>query len=98
MLIKCLSDSAEEAFRIMSKLELVFTPKHGSWLNTAERELGLLTRQCLSDRLGTQADVELRVGEWESDRNSRQKGINWQFTTENARIKLKRLYPKVELR
>jgi len=98
MLIKCLSDSAEEAFRIMSKLELVFTPKHGSWLNTAERELSLLTRQCLSDRLGTQADVELRVGEWESDRNSRQKGINWQFTTENARIKLKRLYPKVELR
>ena len=90
--------SAEEAFRLMSKLELVFTPKHGSWLNMAEPELSVLTRQCLNDRLGTQSEVKRRVGEWESDRNNRQKGISWRFTTEDARIKLKRLYPKVELR
>lgn len=90
--------SAEQAFRLMSKLEIVFTPKHGSWLNVAEPELSVLTRQCLNDRMGTQSEVERRVGEWESDRNDRQKGINWRFTTEDARIKLKRLYPKIELR
>ena len=90
--------SAEQAFRLMSKLEIVFTPKHGSWLNVAEPELSVLTRQCLNDRMGTQSEVERRVGEWESDRNDRQKGINWRFTTEDARIKLKRLYPKIGLR
>lgn len=90
--------SAEEAFRLMSKLEIVFTPKHGSWLNMAEPELSVFTRQCLNDRVGTQSEVERRVDEWESDRNERQTGINWRFTTDDARTKLKRLYPNVELR
>ena len=89
---------AVEAARLMNRLELVYTPKHGSWLNMAEPELSVLTRQCFTDRVGTQAEVERRTSEWESDRNTRQKGIDWQFTTDKARTKLKRLYPKVELR
>lgn len=93
-----LAFSADEAFRLMSKLELVFTPKHGSWLNMAEPELSVLTRQCFCDRVGTEVEVAGRVGAWESDRNERQTGIDWRFTTEGARIKLKRLYPKIELR
>lgn len=90
--------SAVEASRLMNRLELVYTPKHGSWLNMAEPELSVLTRQCFTDRVGTQAEAERRTSEWESDRNTRQKGIDWQFTTDKARTKLKRLYPKVELR
>ena len=89
---------AVEAARLINRLELVYTPKHGSWLNMAEPELSVLTRQCFTDRVGTEAEVERRTSEWESDRNSRQKGIDWQFTTDKARTKLKRLYPKVELR
>ncbi len=89
---------AEEAFRLMSKLELVFTPKHGSWLNMAEPELSVMTRQCFSDRVDSQAEVERRIAAWQADRNERQTGINWQFSTADARIKLKRLYPKIELR
>lgn len=89
---------AAEAARLMNRLELVYTPKHGSWLNMAEPELSVLTRQCFTDRVGTEAEVERRTSEWESDRNTRQKGIDWQFTTDKARTKLKRLYPKIELR
>jgi len=89
---------AEEAYRLMSKLELVFTPKHGSWLNMAEPELSVMTRQCFSDRVGSQAEVKRRIAAWQADRNERQTGINWQFSTADARIKLKKLYPKVELR
>jgi len=89
---------ADEAYRLMSKLELVFTPKHGSWLNMAEPELSVLTRQCFCDRVGTESEVESRVNAWQSDRNERQTGIEWRFTTEDARIKLKRLYPNVEMR
>ncbi len=87
----------EEASRLMTRLEIVYTPKHGSWLNMAEPELSVLTRQCLSDRVDSQKEVERRTSEWESDRNTRQKGIDWQFTTEKARTKLKRLYPKIKL-
>ena len=90
--------AAIEANRLMNRLELVYTPKHGSWLNMAEPELSVLTRQCFTDRVGTEAEVERRTSEWESDRNTRQKGIDWQFTTDKARIKLKRLYPIIELR
>lgn len=89
---------AEEAYRLMNKLELVFTPKHGSWLNMAEPELSVMTRQCFADRVGSQAEAERRITAWTSDRNARQTGIDWQFTTEDARIKLNRLYPKIELR
>jgi hypothetical protein len=88
---------AAEAYRLMSKLDLVFTPKHGSWLNMAEPELSVLTRQCFTDRVGSQKEVTRRVSEWDKDRNKRQKGIDWQFTTENARIKLHRLYPNIKL-
>lgn len=88
---------AEEAFRIMSRIELVHTPKHGSWLNMAEPELSVLTRQCFTDRVGEQTEVESRCLAWKGDRNKRQKGIDWQFTNHKARVKLKRLYPKIEL-
>lgn len=90
--------AADEAFRILSRIELVYTPKHGSWLNMAEPELSVMTRQCFADRVGTQQDVANRITAWQKDRNQRQIGINWQFSTEDARVKLKRLYPKVELR
>ncbi len=81
----------------MQRFEFVNTPKHGSWLNMAEPELSVLTRQCFTDRVGSQKEVARRVSEWEKDRNKRQKGIDWQFTTENARIKLHRLYPRIKL-
>ena len=87
---------ADEAFRLLSKLELVFTPKHGSWLNMAEPELSVMTRQCFSDRVGTQAEAEKRITAWYAARNENQTGINWRFTTDDARIKLKR-YPKIEM-
>ena len=90
--------SADEAYRLMSKLDLVHTPKHGSWLNMAEPELSVMTRQCFSDRVESQAEAKHRITAWQSDRNERQTGIDWQFTTDKARIKLKRLYPKIELR
>ena len=88
----------EEAYRLMSRLEIVYTPKHGSWLNMAEPELSVMTRQCFSDRVGSQTEAERRIAAWQVDRNERQTGIDWQFSTDNARIKLKRLYPKIELR
>ena len=87
----------QEAFRLLEKLELVFTPKHGSWLNMAEPELSVMTRQCFSDRVASQSDAEHRITQWFQARNKSQTGINWRFTTADARIKLKRLYPKVEL-
>lgn len=89
--------SPEEAFRIASRIKIVHTPKHGSWLNMAEPELSVLTRQCFGDRVGEQSEVERRCEDWETDRNNRQKGIDWQFTNDKARTKLKRLYPKIEL-
>ena len=88
---------ADEAFRIMNRIELVHTPKHGSWLNMAEPELSILTRQCFTKRIGQQKEVERRCNAWKAHRNKHQKGIDWQFTKENARVKLKQLYPNVEL-
>ena len=85
-----------EAMRLVRKLELVQTPRHGSWLNMAEPELSVLTRQSLSDRLATQQAVEERVQPWGTRRNQNQHSIGWQFTTEDARVKLMRLYPKIE--
>jgi hypothetical protein len=86
----------EEALRIARKLELVYTPKHGSWLNVAEAELSVLTRQCLDRRIATQAEVADEVHPWSDRRNGRQIGVEWHFATEDARIKLKHLYPKVK--
>ena len=82
--------------RLARKLALVFTPKHGSWLNMAEPELSVLTRQSLGGRIGSQTKVSERATAWFTDRNNKQIGVNWQFTTENARTKLRRLYPKIE--
>lgn len=83
----------EEAMRIVRKLELVHTPKHGSWLNIAESELSVLTRQCLDRRIPTQTEVADEATAWNTDRNLRQVGVDWHFKTEDARIKLKYLYP-----
>ena len=85
-----------EAKRIMDRLDLVFTPKHGSWLNIAESELSVLTRQSLGDRLRSESAVRKRAAPWTCERNQKQVGVDWQFTTTNARIKLKRLYPKIK--
>jgi hypothetical protein len=82
-----------EARRILTKLELHYTPKHGSWLNMAEIELSILGRQCLRRRLPDQGRLEAEVAAWAADRNARQGRITWRFTTADARIKLQRLYP-----
>jgi len=84
-----------EALRIARKLELVHTPKHGSWLNVAESELSALTRQCLNRRIPDRETVAGEAQAWSQERNARQVGVDWQFTTDNARIKLKQLYPNV---
>jgi hypothetical protein len=82
-----------EACRIMRKLDLHYTPKHGSWLNMAEIELAVLSTQGLAPRLGDHATVHRTIAAWEQDRNAGQATGNWQFTTAKARRKLKRLYP-----
>ena len=84
----------EEAFRLAQRLEIHFTPKHGSWLNIAECELSALAAQCLESR--RIADIEVLNTElkaWHTRRNHMQKGVEWHFTTADARTKLKRLYP-----
>lgn len=85
-----------EAKRLWDKLELHYTPKHGSWLNIAEIELSALGRQCLDRRIPDQATLTAEVAAWEHDRNAAEVTVNWQFTTEDARIKLKHLYPVLE--
>lgn len=85
-----------EALRILQKLELHYTPVHGSWLNMAEIELSALARQCLSRRIGTQEELECEVQAWQQRRNEESITVNWRFTTADARIKLKRLYPSLE--
>jgi DDE superfamily endonuclease len=84
-----------EARRLAEKVEIHYTPKHGSWLNMAEIELSILDRQCLDRRISDQATVQQEVAAWESERNARQMTIDWRFTTADARIKLKRLYPSI---
>ena len=82
-----------EAQRLSDKLEIHHTPKHGSWLNMAELELSVLQRQCLRQRLADRAKMEWEVGAWVRRRNEATKRIDWQFTTADARTKLRRLYP-----
>jgi hypothetical protein len=84
-----------EAKRLADKLEIHYTPKHGSWLNMAELELSVLARQCLEDRFATAAALTTAVAAWEHARNGAQTTINWRFTTADARIKLKHLYPAI---
>ena len=86
----------EEAWRLSQKLEIPHTPVHGSWLNMAEIELSVLARQALSGRLPTLQAVQERVATWQERRNQQQATISWRFTTADARIKLKRLYPSIE--
>jgi len=83
----------EEARRILDRLEIHHTPKHGSWLNVAEMEISILNRQCLSRQIGEMNELQGEVAAWVSDRNATPKKIDWQFTTADARTKLKRLYP-----
>ena len=84
-----------EAKRLADRLEIHHTPKHGSWLNMAEIELGILQRQCLDRRLGDRPTLEREVGAWVTERNAAVATIDWRFTTADARIKLKRLYPTI---
>jgi transposase len=89
--------SPAEARRLAEKIEWHYTPEHASWLNIAECELSVLKRQCLGSRLPDYQSVVERVAVWEAERNQRQTGIDWHFTTEDARIKLKRLYPIINV-
>jgi transposase len=82
-----------EARRILNKLEFHYTPKHGSWLNMAEIEFSVLTRQCLDRRIPDAATLCAEIAAWEAARNSKATTVNWRFTTADARIKLERLYP-----
>ena len=84
-----------EARRILDKLEFHFTPKHGSWLNMAEIEFSVLSRQCLNRRIGDEASLVQEINSWVNNRNHSQATVNWQFTTDDARIKLKKLYPSI---
>jgi hypothetical protein len=86
----------EQARRLASRLELHHTPKHGSWLNIAEIELSALTMQCLDRRLPDRETLIEETRQWETRRNASQKGVDWQFSTRDARIKLKRLYPQTQ--
>jgi hypothetical protein len=82
-----------EAKRIWDRLEFHYTPKHGSWLNMVEIEIGVLCDQCLADRIPDENTLRHEIVAWETRRNDQQATINWQFTTLDARNKLKRLYP-----
>ena len=86
----------ERARRIAERLEIHHTPKHGSWRNMAEIELSVLARQCLDRRIETREELEREVEAWEEERNERQVGVRWRFTTADARIKLRPLDPAVQ--
>jgi transposase len=87
----------QEAKRILDRLEIHYTPKHGSWLNVAEIELSHLSRQCLDRRIPDKETIIQEVKAWSSARNKEKSTVNWQFMTEDARIKLKRLYPIIKV-
>ena len=84
-----------EARRIAERLEIHYTPKHGSWLNMAEIELGVLSRQCLDRRIPSQEVLEQETRAWQEQRNREAVRVDWRFTTQDARIKLKSLYPSI---
>ena len=88
--------SPEEAHRLKERFEWHFTPEHGSWLNIAECELSVLSRQCLNRRIEDIETLRREVSAWERERNARPHTVNWQFTTKDARTKLKRLYPEIK--
>lgn len=86
---------APEAKRLADKLEIHYTPKHGSWLNVAEIEISHLSRQCLDRRLPDKSTMESQISAWTTQRNNENAKVSWQFTTQNARTKLKKLYPSI---
>ena len=88
--------SPEKAKALWDRFKFVYTPKHGSWLNMAEIELNVLISQCLGRRIDNIEEVRQEVSAWQECRNNKQAKVNWQFTTEDARIKLSRLYPTLE--
>jgi hypothetical protein len=85
-----------EARRLIGRLEVHHTPKHGSWLNMAETELSVLGGQCLDRRIGEKEELRVEVAAWEKSRNTAQCRVDWQFTTADARVRLKRLYPSFQ--
>jgi DDE superfamily endonuclease len=85
-----------EARRLIERLEVHHTPKHGSWLNMAETELSVLSSQCLDRRIGEKEELRTEVAAWEQSRNTAKCRVDWQFTTSDARVKLKRLYPSIQ--
>jgi hypothetical protein len=85
----------DKAREILDRLEIHYTPKHGSWLNLAETEFSVLQRQCLDRRIGDSESLRREVAAWEHPRNAAAVGADWQFTSKDARIKLKRLYPSI---
>jgi hypothetical protein len=85
-----------EARRIVERLEIHYTPKHGSWLNVAEIELSTMSGQCLNRRIPNRETLERELAAWEVERNALGGPVNWRFTTEDARVKLNRLYPSVD--
>lgn len=85
------------AWRLLERLEIHHTPKHGSWLNMAEIELSVLSQQCLNRRIPDTATLTREVAAWQQARNADPRPVNWRFTTADARIKLKRLYPSIEV-
>jgi hypothetical protein len=87
-----------EALRILQKLEFHHTPKHGSWLNMVEIELSVLSRQCLGQRIGDIETLQHEVSAWTQRRNAQQATVHWQFSVQNARTKLARLYPSIPMR
>jgi len=86
----------QEARRVAGKIEWHYTPEHGSWLNIAEIELSVLHRQCLNRRIAAAPALALEVAAWQDERNASEATINWQFTTADARVKLRRLYPQLK--
>ena len=87
----------QEARRLIEKLEIHYTPRHGSWLNMAETELATLAKQCLNRRIATKEILRTEVDAWAQPRNDCQDTVDWQFKTEDARIKLKKLYPSFQV-
>ena len=87
--------ASDEARRIAEKLQFHYTPKHGSWLNIAEIDFSVLSRQCLSRRIPDQDTLKREVQAWQNRRNQQHATVKWQFTTNDARIKLKKLYPSI---
>jgi DDE superfamily endonuclease len=87
----------ERARGYVQRIDFCHTPKHGSWLNVAECELSCLTRQCLGDRrIGELTELQIEIAAWSEKTNAKQRGVDWQFRIDNARTKLKRLYPRIK--